>query len=138
VVIISSGAPVDVTGSAPNVVLDAPGGSLTGNFGDVTNSGGQHHRGERQAGSPGGQRLRPSRVLPPETSANASASMAMESDNVAFSISDDERRGNTSCPQRRSRPPKSWSSVSASSWTCRRATCAEPESNKCTPHRLSA
>jgi len=35
----------------------------------------------------------PSRVLPPETSANAAASMATESDNVAFSIGDDERRG---------------------------------------------
>jgi len=93
VVIISSGAPVDVTGSAPNVVLDAPGGSLTGNFGDVTNAGGSIIAVNGKQEVPAASGFDPSRVLPPETSANASASMAMESDNVAFSISDDERRG---------------------------------------------
>ena len=40
----------------------------------------------------------PSRILPPETSANASASAAQESENVAFSIGNDERRGRNILP----------------------------------------
>jgi filamentous hemagglutinin family protein len=93
VVIISAGEPPIVTGSAPHVVLDAPGGSLNGNFGDVTNAGGSIVTVNGRQEVPAASGFDPSRVLPPESSANASASMAMESENVAFSTSDDERRG---------------------------------------------
>lgn len=37
--VIHSGAPVEITGSAPSLVLDAPGGSVSGDFGTVANVG---------------------------------------------------------------------------------------------------
>jgi len=93
VVIINSGEPPIVTGSAPRVVLDAPGGSLTGNFGEVTNVGSSLISVHGRQEVPLSISFDPSRILPPETSASASASAAMESENVAFSTSEDERRG---------------------------------------------
>jgi len=93
VVIINSGEPPIVTGSAPHVVLDAPGGSLTGNFGEVTNVGSSLVSVNGRQEVPLSISFDPSRILPPETSASASASAAMESENVAFSTSADERRG---------------------------------------------
>ena len=93
VVIINAGAPVDIGGSAPSVVLDAPGGSVVGNFGEVTNAGGGIIAVNGVPEVPASTSFDPSRILPPETPANASAGAAMESENVAFSTSDDERRG---------------------------------------------
>jgi len=98
VVIIGAGEAPIITGSAPHVVLDAPGGSLNGNFGEVTNAGSGLIAVNGGQVVPLSVSFDPSHILPPETSANASASAALESENVAFSIGNEERRGRNILP----------------------------------------
>ena len=98
VVVIGAGEAPIITGSAPHVVLDAPGGSLTGNFGEVTNAGSGLIAVNGGQVVPLSVSFDPSHILPPDTSANASASAALESENVAFSIGNEERRGRNILP----------------------------------------
>jgi len=98
VVLIGAGEAPIITGSAPHVVLDAPGGSLNGNFGEVTNAGSGLIAVNGGQVVPLSVSFDPSHILPPETSANASAGAALESENVAFSVGNDERRGRNILP----------------------------------------
>ena len=93
--VINSGGPVEITGSAPIVVLDAPSGGLSGSFGDVTNTGSGviSVNGKAEVPQTLASSYDPSRVVPPETSGNASSVAASEGDEVYFSTSEEKRRG---------------------------------------------
>ena len=64
---IHSPAPVNVSGSAPTLIVDAPGGSVSGNFGQVSNAGsgllevnGSHQAPDVIAANTSGARVLPS------------------------------------------------------------------------------
>jgi len=73
---VHSPAPVNVSGSAPSLVVDAPGGSVSGSFGQVSNAGGAllEVNGSFQAPDTVAASANPSRLLPSENTIIGNAS----------------------------------------------------------------